>query len=334
MAAANPTDQKLQTELTDEYWRMMFVLKDTGDFAGALQISQRALPLIQRIAAGKTDPALQDRLAGFYWLTGTVLEAKGDAAHALRNYRQGAAIREPIAAESAHNTAARVHLVADYNGIAKMLARTGQLDEAIPMAAKATGIIKKLAEANPNSATLREFLAESYDISGDLMLQKGDIREAASLEQQAHTLYGELRSQDPSNRLAADNLAFSDLAMGRILVRKGKIGQALQSERGALAIFQSEHSASLWTLTGLSQSYYDLGMTYTSLADRSVSPADKMRNCREALNWYQKARDVWTQMPNHANADAFGQDQASRISEGMAKCDAELRQLTAHAGTP
>src|SRR5580700_9565196 len=148
LAAASPTDLAVQTELADEYFRAAAVLQNTGDFAGALKTLQRASLFMQKIAAGHNDPRLQDRIAGLYYYTGTILEKNGDSPRALQNYRAGLSIREPIATDTGANILLRAHLVADYNGVAKMLAATGDVDEAIATAAKALSIMRQLSEAN------------------------------------------------------------------------------------------------------------------------------------------------------------------------------------------
>jgi len=329
LAAANPKDLGIQTELADEYFRAAALLQNTGDFDGALKTLQRAQPFMQRIAAGQNDPKLQDRIGGLYYYTGSVLEKKGEASAALQNYHQAASVHEPIALGPEAPATARAHLVGDYNGIAKMLDQTGHIDEAMPFAAKALAIMKQLSEANPTSATFREWLAESYSISGDLFSNKGDLEGALGFARRAGEIYGELRSADPSNRLAADNLGFNELTVGELLVRQGKIAQGLQIERKAIAVFQTGSSKTLWNATGLSASYLELGTAYAALAERAVSSIEKAQNWREARSWYQKARDIWAEFPDRKGSDALGHDQATRIAKGIAECDAKLQHLTA-----
>jgi eukaryotic-like serine/threonine-protein kinase len=332
LAAANPADLALQTELADEYFRVAGVQQSTGDFDDALKTLQRALPFMQRDESEAHDPKLGDRIAGLYYYTGTVLEKKGDFAGALQNYRRSTAIREPIAGPGA-NLIPRAHLVADYNGLAKMLAKTGQLDDAILTAEKALASIRQLSDANPANATLREWVGESYLIDAGLQLDKGDTERALTFDREAQEIFIELRSADTHNRLAADNLGFCDLAIGEILVRRGKIDQGLQSEREGLAVFQTGNSKTLWNTTGVTDSYYDFAAAYLAQGDSIKSPGGKIQKWREARSWFQRAHEVWIERPNRAGSDALGRDQGARISEGLAKCDAKLRELTASMRT-
>jgi tetratricopeptide (TPR) repeat protein len=328
LAAANPTDLAVQTELADEYFRAAGVLQNTGDFAGALKTLQQAQPFMQRIAAGHSDPRLQDRIAGLYYFTGLALEKSGDFANALQNYRNGASVREPIAIDPGANVFVRAHLVADYNGMAKMLTETGHVDEAIPVAAKALGIMKQLSEANPNNATFREWLAEAYDISADVQVQKGNLEPALDLDRRAQEIFTELHDADPSNQLAAGNLAFSDLSIGEVLVRQGKITHGLRNIQAAFVIVQGIGTPkTLWDSTVFSQTYSDLGMAYIALAEHAVPLAEKTRDWSEARSWSQKALDVWGEKAKLGTTDALGHNQAAAISQQLAKCDANLQAL-------
>ena len=330
LAAASPTDLAVQTELADEYFRTAAVLQNTGDFVGALKTLQRALPFMQKIAAGHNDPRLQDRIAGLYYYTGTILEKRGDLLGALQNYRAGLTIREPIATHTGANILLRAHLVADYNGVAKMLAATGDVDEAIAMAAKALSIMKQLSEANPINATFREWLAEAYGISADLQVQKGNLEPALGFDRRGKEIFQELHDSDPSNQLAAENLAFSDLSIGEGLVRQGKITNGLRNIQAAFAIVQGIGTPkTLWDSTVISQTYSDLGMAYMALAEHASPLAEKTRDWSEARSWYQKALDVWGEKAKLGTADAFGHNQAAAISQQLAKCEANLQALKA-----
>ncbi|HLV85598.1 MAG TPA: serine/threonine-protein kinase [Candidatus Sulfotelmatobacter sp.] len=331
LAAANPSDLQVQAELADEYFRAAGLQQDTGDFDGALHTLQRAQPFIERISSEAPDQQMLNRIAGLYWFRGTVFEKKKDFAAALENYRRGASIREPFASDPNANVITRAHLVADYNGVAKMMGETGQIDDAIKMAAKATGLMKQLSDANPSNATFREWLGESYGIWADQLKRKADLDGALSLQQRAHDIFSQLNAADPNNRLAADNLAFTKLAMERILIQQGKTQRGIHLARAALVLFEPRGAKDLWNETGASMSYYDMGTAYAALAARSTSTADQAAEWREARSWYQKADEVWKLSPEKARSDALGQDQESLIEKGIAASEAKLRDLSLKA---
>jgi serine/threonine protein kinase/tetratricopeptide (TPR) repeat protein len=324
LLASHPTDQTAQRELAGGYWRMMFALKDVGDFDRALEISQRALPLMNQIVVGENDSKMQQQQAGLYWLTGVVLLSKHDGAGALRNCQQAAEIRERISGDSQAVALAQRYLVADHICIGQALALVGRLDDAIPILARATATNEQLVRASPRNATLRGYLAECYDVWADVLLRKGDLPGAWNLYRRELSIWEDLSSRDPSDRLAAADVAFSELSLGQILLRQGRILEGLRRARSALLIAKRGNSQDLWTATLLSMCYSDMGNAYVALADRSNPGADKIRNLREARSRYGKAQDIWIAIPNHGNPDALGHDQATLITQEITRCDTAL----------
>jgi eukaryotic-like serine/threonine-protein kinase len=329
LAAANPSDVSLQTSLWGEYWKLAYVQKDEGDLAGARLTLQRALPVIKRLAGSGNDPGLQDWLGGVYWLTGMVLEKTDDFPAALRNYRMGAAIREPIATDRQPELMARTHLIADYNGIARSLAHTGQMDQALIMSSKAMAINQELTQAHPANSTLREFLAESYDVRGSLLAMKGDLPAALTLDRRMWKIFKQLADADPSNMLARSNVGWSDLSLGEILLRQGRTTQALRRFHDALTIFRAGVSPKeLWFVTELGQSYSDMGMANAALAERATSSTEKARAWRAARSWFAKGLDTWSQRPmGMGMLDANGHDQTADLRRQLARCEANLTRL-------
>jgi tetratricopeptide (TPR) repeat protein len=311
------------------------VLQSTGDFAGALEMLQRAAPFMQKITAGDSDPKLQDRVAGLYYFSGTALEKSGRFQDALQSYSTGASIREPIANDPSAKPSVRAHLVADYNGIAKMQAATGHADEAMTSATRALGIMKAVSEANPANATFREWLGESYTISADVQMNKGNTEQALEFDRRAHEIFTQLSAVDPSNQLAAENLAFSDLSIGDVLMRQGKTKQGLQNFQAALMTIQRVGKPkSLWDSTLFGSTYSGLGMAYVALAEHATDPRERTRHWLEARSWYQKAMDVWSDQATQGGLDALGHNQPAFIREQLAKCDVHLPAAQASAEAP
>jgi len=326
LAATNPNDLAIQTELADEYFRAAGVLQNKGDFGGAIKVLQQARPFMQRIAAGRQDPKLQDRIAGLYYFTGTAQEKSQDFPGALQSYRAGLSIREPLARDPTANIFVRAHLVADYNGIAKMLAATGHEDEATMPAAKGLSLMKELSEANPTNATFREWLAESYDTSADIQAQKSNLEAALDFDRHANEIFSALHVADPNNQLAAGNLAFNELSIGEVLVRAGKTGDGLQHINAALVIVEGIGvPKNLWDTTLFSLTYSDVAMVHEKQAERAVAASERRHDWRQAQMWYQKALEVWGEKATPGTVDALGRDQLAAIHQELAKCDAHLR---------
>jgi len=63
LAAANPNDASIQSELLNSYFHLSFVLMDAGTIRGFECPAQRA-PMAQKLAVIRADPKYKDYLAG------------------------------------------------------------------------------------------------------------------------------------------------------------------------------------------------------------------------------------------------------------------------------
>ena len=328
LAAANPKDLKFQIELADEYFRVEGIQESNSDFAGALETVQRALAGLEKTGTAENDPRLQDRIGGLYYLAGTLLEKSGSISAALDNYRKAVSFQERIAADPAANVFSRAHVVAAYNGSAKMLAQSGQMSEATAMSTKALSIMKQLSAANPTNATLSEYLAESYNILADLY--QSDRNSSAALENHraANHVFQQLMISDPSNQLAAANFVFTEEAIGELLVREGNTTEGLKDLHEAIATANARGSKSLWDATAMSAAYGGLAMASMLLAQRAPSSRGKLAYWRDARLWYQKAFDIWNQKQYRGKRTPNGRNAAAYLGGQISYCDAQVRKLT------
>jgi serine/threonine protein kinase/tetratricopeptide (TPR) repeat protein len=330
LAAANPKDVRLQIDLYDEYFRIANSLEGTADLASALSTLKKSLPLIEGIA-WQNDPEVQSRLAGVYWFSGQILDESGDFTAALESYRKGASIRQNIvSADPRASMVIRTHLAADYNGIARMLMHTGDLNQAVQIQTKARDILKQLCDAEPANATLQEYLAEIYIQFGLLLERRGDKPGSLENYRKAHEIFGRLMSEDPTNSLAQVNVGDSDLGIGRILIAEGRVPAGLKRIRDALSTFRalaSRAAGDRYAGIGVGESYSALGLAYSTLAANESVSIKKMEDWHAARSWYQKSLEVWREKPNRNVLDHFGQNEGEQVTEGMARCDAALAKL-------
>jgi eukaryotic-like serine/threonine-protein kinase len=334
LAAANPTDVNVQLGLGSEYFRITQVLENIGDFSAARATMERAQPLVQRMMTEQNNPKLQTQLAGLYYYTAGALEKTGDFSGALQNYRQAAAILEPIAADPSTNVYVRAYLPANYEGVARMLAETGQIDEGIAMATNALRNVRTLSAANPTNATLSGDVADGYGTLGDIQRKKGHFEAALSSYRSEQSILHRLSSADANNQQAVLNLGFMAANTGEIFMQQGKVSKGLHSVQEAISIFRAAPgSKNLWVATGLSECYADLGAGYAAVAARAISSREKLKYWREARSWYEKGMDVWKDNPKSGGRDAFGHNQTEQFSQGIATCDVHLTAM-ASAKTP
>lgn len=324
MAAANPSDLSLRSELVQEYFSVSFALMNSGDFDGALRTLQQARPLVNTLPSENNNR--QFRMTRMYYYTAMALEKTGDFPGALENYQKAASTLEPIAAQPQSAAIARAYIAEHYNGIAKMLARLGRTDDAIASANKARTMLQRLLSVDPKNATFLGYLGESYDASVDVLATKGDLDAALRCARQELAIYEQLVFADPNNQMARVDIGWSDINLGEILLRQNKPTQALQPIRDALANFRSSKpSKGFWYAVEMGQSYLDLGKVYAALAERAGSSDERMRLWRTARSQDQEALRARSASPGRL--DSEGHDLMADIQGQLARCDAAMSAL-------
>jgi eukaryotic-like serine/threonine-protein kinase len=324
LAAANPDNPSMQSDLVNDYFHLSFVLMDTGDHAGALEVLEKALPIAQRLASAHPEPIYKDILAGMYWKTGGILNQTGDYAHAAENFRQSASIREPIAAASNASLQMRTHLVGDYIGLATALQNTGDVKLALDASTKALSLINELSRSNPTNATLAEYVGETYNLSAPLLERTGNVNLALEYYRSANRIFTGLRAADPANSLARANFGFSELGIAHELLLKHDIEHAFPPAREAVKTFEAIERKNRYDTEGLAQSYEALAMGYEALADREPLPAAKAQDLREERTWLRKSSIVWEQDSNHGSPDPMAGSEGDRVRKELARCESAL----------
>jgi eukaryotic-like serine/threonine-protein kinase len=332
LTTLQPNDTQLQIELVDGYFRLAQPLESTGDFVGALEVLQKAPPIIERIAARSSDPKIRDRQGGSYYYLGRIVGQMGDPAGALENYRKAAAIQAAIIAADPREAALlKTHLAGDNTGIAECMMRLGNLSEAIRIQAQAVQTLEELSQAYSTNTSLRGFLGNAYDFLGTMWKKRRDPVKALHYYRRDHEIFRELRSADPANELAQVNLAFSDESIGEAQIAIGDIGGGLDSIRESLAAFEAmaaRGAKDRYVLSGKADCYFALGMAYSSLAANSRLPGKEQRaRWQEAQAWYAKSSGIWAEKRSHGALDYSESETADAVAQGIARCNVALLKI-------
>ena len=324
LAAANPNDASIQSELLNNYFHLSFVLMDAGDYSGALSVLRKGLPIAQKLAVTLADPKYKDFLAGFYWKTGGILIQTGDYAGAVQSFRQSASIREPIAGAANSNLQVRTHLVGDYIGLATALRNTGDLDEALDASSKGLSLIQELSRSNPTNATLREYLGETYNLSASLLESRENFNLALEYYRNSNRIFADLRAADPANALARANFCFSDLGIGQELVLKHDLRPAFPRIREAMKTYEAIERKTRYESQGLALSYEALAMAYAALANQENSHSKKANDLLESRTWLQKSLQAWGQDSPPGSTDPTAVHEIKRVRQELANCETLL----------
>ena len=328
LAASSPNDIKLRRQLTENYFRMAHALEFTGDLHGALDALRKTLPITEKLAAGKTDPELTDLFAGSHYFIAVLLSKTGDPAGALENYRQAAAIRQPVLQIQPSNINLRAHLAADYSGMAASLRSLGDPVQAIAMQTQSIEILRELSSSEPNSVSVREYLGEAINKLGGLQRDQGKFADSLTTEREAKQIFTSLLAADSNNSLAKANVAFADNGIADALVQSGQPAAALPILQESLDTFRAmspDTSSNRYVRTGYAAANSSMGNACASLAGH-LSRAQASAKWREARSWYEKSLALWTDKEKRNELESDERDERQQVLTQIARCDAELHE--------
>lgn len=324
---AHPDDRQMQLDLLNDYFRLSFVLLDTGQDAKALAHLQTGLTLAQRTAKVHAEPIFTDFLAGFDWQTGNVLMRSGDYSHALENYRQGVSIRETLLG-NANTPVIRTHLAADYAGLARAMSATGDLSDALDYSKKATEILEQLSSSDPNNATLQEYLGEADDRVASILLKLHQFGPSLGYYNKSLNVFVKLSSADPANSLARDNAGLAEVAIGDVLIQQKQIDAAIPHVRNAIANFESIAHKSSYQVIGQASAYDAMGRALFGLAERDINVSQKSQHLEKSKVWLEKSLNTFRQEPSLNSVDPLGGDITQQsVTQELRQCEESLARL-------
>ena len=327
---ARPNDAKLQTQLSENYFRIAHALETTGDLNGALNAVRKTLPITQKLADATTDPERADHLAGSHYFIAGLLLKTGDPAAAIDSYRRAAAVRDASLQANPSHTTLRTHLAADYIGMASCMRLQGDVAQAMEMQAKAVDLLRGLSRPSPTGVTLREYLAEAILKLGVLQRDQGKLSEALASEREAHNTFKALLAADANNSLARANFGFTDNAIAEILVQSGQPAAAMDILRESLTTFRAmspETASNRYVRSGFASAHSTMGSAYAALAtSRHISRAEAAQNCGEAQSWYEKSLALWIDKSRRGELESDERNDQQNVVNQIARCAAALHQ--------
>lgn len=326
-----PLDPQRKWELFGTDYLVGWALQEQGDLSGALASLRNAAALAESVAAQSHDASQCDRRAGVYWGIGTDLEAMGDLSGALENYRYASAIRESAQGLTPQWAATlRTHLAADDSGIARVLARQDDLDEALAIQSEASSLLLDLSKNDTNNGTIQGFLAVSYYYTASYLEKKRDVDSALGNYRKAQNIFKNLSDRDPSNAWASGWLGRSEAHIGRVLLAKGFSNSALRSYQQSLAILlrlRATAPTDTATTTELAEAYSGIGAVYSKLASSHRDSSVQLEDWRSARTNYERSFDLWNLIRSKASLEADDRSKPDEVAAKVAKCDTALAHL-------
>jgi tetratricopeptide (TPR) repeat protein len=287
-------------------FKIGYVLKAQGIFAGALEADKAALAIFERLAT--SDPgnsfgnAFRDVLVGGLELfkasigteIGDGLKAQGNLAGALDAYKAALAIRERLAKSDPSNARCKGCLAILQNKIGDLLQAQGNLADALDAYKVALAIFERLATSDPSNAGWQGDLATLQNDIGDVLQAQGNLAGALEAYKVALAIFERQAKSDPSNATWKVGLATLQNNIGAVLKTQGKLADALEAYNASLTIVEhlakSDPSDAAWqrvlsqSLTNVASVQMATGKLEDALAnyDKALAVAEKLASIIEA----------------------------------------------------
>jgi len=195
----------LGRELAGSYSRVGDLLSATGDTAGALEHRQRALSIIEAVAAiAPDDVATIRQLGSAYSKLGNSLGNPnypnvGDPAGALGQLERAVGVFERGAAAHPSNVMFRRNLAIAHSNVADVLRALGRPDEALARQRKALASFETLAAEDPSNAAAKNDMAISLSKIAEMLNENGRSVDAVREYERALGIHRALVQADPAN---------------------------------------------------------------------------------------------------------------------------------------
>jgi tetratricopeptide (TPR) repeat protein len=316
LAASDPDEGLLQSDLSWTHGLMGGMLESMGDLAGALREDRQAVAIDERLtAAYPDDEFFQRRLAMSHYELGNTLDASGNPEAAMQEFEKALAV---IDAHDAQRTA----LVSDpneaewqrlsayiHNNVGWVHEQQEDLSAALAEYEEALSLLQPLAATDPGDLNSQGYLAQYHNNIGRVLEAQGDFAEALQEHQAGLAIIMPLVAIDPS-RSDRQQLAFSlHSSVGRGLQGQGDLDAALSEYQAALAVAEN------LVAVAPEDAYLEeqLGLAHRNLAGALEARGD----FAAALNEYQKALTVFEALAASKPDDAYLQLLSSYVQADL-----------------
>ncbi|HET9235586.1 MAG TPA: protein kinase, partial [Candidatus Eisenbacteria bacterium] len=294
-SAAEPESLDYARDLALTQQRLADLLQATGKREEAMSLATTALAGIERLYAKYPDHR---------WLPGDVIvshDRMGDWKLAAGD-TAGATLEREFCMNFAEEMYRKQPDAGWRRGIMIQCAKTGELLAARndrPGARTAyerslSAAKEAVAEQKDNTEALRD-LSIVYGMFGSFLANGGEMDSSLALYDASMKITEDLAAKDPSNVLAAADVASGHLGLGNMLMEGARYDAALPRFSEAFHRYTplvAADSSNVQNRLGLAQSSRRAGEAAAALA-RSTSGPNKGRYRAQAIEWWQRSRDIY-----------------------------------------
>lgn len=308
LAAANPGDLGMQSDLLGTMALVGAIHYQLGDFDGAADLGQQRLKLEERLAATHDSEQLQHDIADSLISNGFLKIWLGDYNSALGDERRALAMNQAFFNDDPKNLRAGRRLMVSHNWVAMALKFNRQYAAAADEYRKALQIAGQLSVRDPNNTSVQAFLSGGNEELCKNLAYTGLFSEIQDPCQKAITINENMAKSDKNNVQAVADLASSNVTMGLALYLTHAPREALVYLRRADSIFRGVAVRDPDPLSN--GMVHAVALLYAGRAEASLHQPDLARKSLEHAQ--EMLEQLRTQSPKHRYIlDALDETQAA-----------------------
>lgn len=244
LAAAQPQNSDLQSELAKIHMRIGNLLADMSSISNAYDSYQKALVILEMLA--KTNPSgtdVQQDLAEAYFRIGDLkgnpyLPSLGDLSAGLEYHRKALAMLQKLTFKNSQDAELKSRLVNSFRTLAGMLIAAGNLPEAERMARDGLKIAEQLNAESKSSVRAVKALGNARESLSRVLMVQEKWDEALAILRQILASDQSFLSADPRNVQARRYVTMDYSQIGSVLSSQGNFPSALEYFRKSLELDQ------------------------------------------------------------------------------------------------
>lgn len=239
----NSSDAETKIQLAKGYESTGDVLWDKGDINATRDNYQKALKIVEQVAAKSEDKETQIYLAQLYTALGDIeylIDAPcfKDISAALEYLHKGLAIRERLLAVEPDNKVINISLDQSYHRLTNIYHVKGDFASEFEFLQKDKAITEKLLAAYPKEPNRKRAVWALYAQFERYLIDAGDFKQAAEYAAKSMALREEIYNADKTEVRARRDLAFGYYSSAILQTETGDFPGALANYQKQLKIYE------------------------------------------------------------------------------------------------
>ena len=310
-------------------------LVEQGERSLGVENYRKGLEIYKALASKSDNPRITRDLPLIYTRIGNAYLIEGRFKEAGENYRAAFDLQQKAGTDTG-NALARVDLATTEALMGQAIAQAGDRRAGLTQLNRAITSIEHEAALDPLHVEINRALGLLYVWRGQILVHSGSLDGALADYRRTASVFSKIVASDPQDTDTAINLAAANTKIADALLSMGDLISALDTYRKAIDVAELHaHSVppNVQAQYTLADAYSGMGNTFLSQAAKSRTSGNRAKQWTEAREWFQKSFAEWKQIRNPGVMSPGGFDTAgpSFVSQKIADCDANLRELVAGA---